>query len=170
MSWENAQTFSDLLNLNSDFLSRKIPIGPLNIGPLDEDESEIPSSLIPSVRRLHDLQIITYDCQIGECVIGPNGEGKFYENRQRPSICFLTLEKHNTLNLFAKLSALQGVVVCAAKLLPFEDVAGSYDSYPVTQIRVSESEEELSTLQCDGTYKMLFNIEGSFVDCTNRRF
>ena len=34
-------------------------------------------------------------------------------------------------------------------MLPFEVVAGSYDSYPVTQIRVSESEKELSTLQWD---------------------
>jgi hypothetical protein len=80
-------------------------------------------------------------------VIGLNREGKFYENRQRPSICFLMLEKHNTLNLFAKLSVLQGVVVYAAKLLLFKDIAGSYNSYPVTQIRVLELEEELSTLQ-----------------------
>jgi hypothetical protein len=67
-------------------------------------------------------------------VIRPNREGKFYENQQQPSICFLTLKKHNTLNLFAKLLALQGVVVCAAKLLLFKDVASSYNSYPVTQI------------------------------------
>jgi hypothetical protein len=65
-------------------------------------------------------------------VIGLNGEGKFYENRQRLSICFLTLEKHNTLNLFAKLSALQSVVVYVTKLLPFKDVAGFYNSYPIT--------------------------------------
>jgi hypothetical protein len=59
------------------------------------------------------------------------------------------LKKYNTLNLFAKLLVLQGVVVCATKLLPFEDVAGSYDSYPVTQIQVLELEKELSTLQWD---------------------
>lgn len=106
--WESANTFTDLLRFNAEYIKGNIAMTPFHLGPLDPETEDV----IPGLLKLNDLRIFTIgDVSTFVSTIQMVEENQYVENRQRPRVDFVMADADQPMQLFDALKNRKDVKV-----------------------------------------------------------
>lgn len=109
--WNTSGNFTDLLESNKKFLRGDISSSPYHYGPIEAETR----SLVPSLLKLHERQIFTWNSQPYLRKRTRGDGGKFYDAWQRPYLSFVVAEKNNPQRLFQELKRKRDIKVHARR-------------------------------------------------------
>lgn len=110
--WNNSDKFSGLIKSNKKFLKGEISSSPYHYGPIEAETR----SLVPSLLKLHERQIFTWNSQPYLRERTRREGGSFYDSWQRPYLSFVVAEKNNPQRLFKELKRNKDIKVHAGRV------------------------------------------------------